>query len=66
MNQDESQAIRPRPADRQPAGAEARRTYERYLALARGEERIGHRIEAERFYQYAEHYLRLSKGRKEP
>lgn len=66
MNQHEPQAVRPRQAGRQPTGTEARRAYERYLALARGEERSGHRIEAERFYQYAEHYLRMSKGRNEP
>jgi len=36
----------------------ARASYERYLALARAEAQVGHRIEAENYYQHAEHYLR--------
>jgi hypothetical protein len=32
--------------------------YERYLALARAEAQIGNTIEAENYYQYAEHYFR--------
>ena len=40
------------------ASHNARRNYERYLALAEGEVRAGNRIEAENYYQYAEHYFR--------
>lgn len=45
--------------------AEAPRTpslqarYERTLTLARGSEMIGDKVEAERFYQQADHYRRL-------
>jgi len=38
----------------------AQRNYERYLALARAEARIGNTVGAENYYQYAEHYYRLS------
>jgi hypothetical protein len=37
----------------------AQRTYERYLALARAEARVGDTVGAEHYYQYAEHYYRL-------
>jgi len=40
----------------------ARTNYEQYLALARAEAQIGHRIEAENYYQHAEHYLRSMAG----
>jgi hypothetical protein len=36
----------------------ARRNYDRYLALAQAEARSGDRIAAENYYQHAEHYLR--------
>jgi Domain of unknown function (DUF4167) len=36
----------------------AQRSYERYLALARAEVQNGNTIEAENYYQYAEHYFR--------
>ena len=36
----------------------ARRNYERYLALARAEAQIGNSVGAENYYQYAEHYFR--------
>ena len=32
--------------------------YERYLSQARDEARIGNQVEAENFYQNAEHYFR--------
>lgn len=35
-----------------------RQSYEHYLDLARDRARAGDPIEAERYYQYAEHYLR--------
>jgi UDP-galactopyranose mutase len=34
------------------------RSYEQYLARAHDEERAGNRIEAENYYQHAEHYFR--------
>jgi hypothetical protein len=36
----------------------ARRNYDRYLALAQAEVRNGDQIAAENYYQHAEHYLR--------
>ena len=46
----------PRP---EPIGPpNARRNYERYLALARAEAQIGNTVGAENYYQYAEHYFR--------
>ena len=43
----------------EPAGSQnARRNYERYLALARAEAQIGNVVGAENYYQYAEHYFR--------
>jgi hypothetical protein len=36
----------------------AQRSYERYLALARTEVQNGNTVEAENYYQYAEHYFR--------
>jgi len=36
----------------------ARRNYDRYLALAQAEARNGDPIAAENYYQHAEHYLR--------
>lgn len=36
----------------------AQRTLERYLALASAERQIGNMVEAENYYQYAEHYFR--------
>jgi hypothetical protein len=36
----------------------ARRNYERYLALARAEVQIGNTVAAENYYQHAEHYFR--------
>lgn len=43
-------------------GASAQANYERYLALAKAKALAGDRIEAERYYQYAEHYHRLISG----
>ncbi len=42
----------------EPNSQNARRTYERYLALARAEAQIGNTVGAENYYQYAEHYFR--------
>jgi hypothetical protein len=49
-----SSAARPEPIGSQ----NARRNYERYLALARAEAQIGNTVGAENYYQYAEHYFR--------
>ncbi len=43
-------------------GATPQANYKRYLALAKARALAGDRIEAERCYQYAEHYLRLISG----
>lgn len=56
-----------RPASRAGAtpvsrGATPQASYERYLALAKAKALAGDRIEAERYYQYAEHYHRLISG----
>ncbi|MGO4736500.1 DUF4167 domain-containing protein [Bosea sp. 2KB_26] len=40
-----------------------RQHYERALRLGDAEALAGHRIEAERYYQLAEHYLRSGNGR---
>lgn len=65
--QPKSAAFDKRPASRAgtaPAnrGASPQANYERYLALAKARALAGDRIEAERYYQYAEHYLRLISG----
>ena len=49
-----SHATRPEPNNSQ----NAQRSYERYLALARAEVQTGNTVEAENYYQYAEHYFR--------
>jgi hypothetical protein len=36
----------------------ARRNYDRYLALAQAELQAGDRVAAENYYQHAEHYFR--------
>ena len=41
----------------------AHRNYERYLALARDATLNGDAIEAENFYQHAEHYFRVIRER---
>jgi uncharacterized protein DUF4167 len=41
----------------------AHRNYERYLALARDATLNGDIVEAENFYQHAEHYFRVMRDR---
>jgi hypothetical protein len=41
----------------------ARRNYERYVALAQAELQAGDRVAAENYYQHAEHYFRMSSNR---
>jgi len=45
------------------SGANAHRNYERYLALAREATLNGDIVEAENFYQHAEHYFRVMRER---
>jgi hypothetical protein len=67
----------PRPQRRAPPGhtnagnrqrqngsaGNAHRNYERYLALAREATLHGDTVEAENFYQHAEHYFRVTRER---
>ena len=68
----------PRPQRRQPpssrsnaanrqrqngSAGNAHRNYERYLALAQEARSNGDTIEAENFYQHAEHYFRVIRER---
>ena len=48
---------------RQNGAGNAHQNYERYVALAREAMSNGDRIEAENFYQHAEHYLRVMRDR---
>jgi hypothetical protein len=48
---------------RQSSSGNAHRNYERYLALARGATLSGDIVEAENFYQHAEHYFRVMRER---
>jgi Domain of unknown function (DUF4167) len=52
------QGIRP-PGNPRHAAGNARSNYERYSALAREAASRGQIIEAENFYQHAEHYFRV-------
>ena len=55
-----SNAPRPEPRRPEPQGSHnARRSYDRYLALAQAELQSGDRVAAENYYQHAEHYFRL-------
>src|SRR6185437_8254848 len=50
----------------EPMGSQnARRSYERYLALARAEAQNGNTVGAENYYQYAEHYFRSMSSERE-
>ena len=52
------------PPRREPQDSHnARRNYERYMALAQAQFQAGDRVAAENYYQYAEHYFRLSSDR---
>jgi len=44
-------------------GGNAHRNYERYLALAREATVNGDIVEAENFYQHADHYFRVTRER---
>lgn len=43
-------------------GASARANYERYIALARDAASAGNTIEAENFFQHADHYFRVMRA----
>jgi uncharacterized protein DUF4167 len=45
------------------SGSNAPRNYERYVALAREATSRGDSIEAENYYQHAEHYFRVMRER---
>jgi hypothetical protein len=49
--------------NRQNGAGNAHRNYERYIALAREATLNGDIVEAENFYQHAEHYLRVTRER---
>jgi Domain of unknown function (DUF4167) len=44
-------------------GVDAKARYLRYLAMARAAAQAGDAVEAENFYQHAEHYFRLMRER---
>jgi hypothetical protein len=44
---------------------DAQRSYERYLALAQAEAQSGNSIEAENYFQHAEHYFRSTTSARE-
>jgi hypothetical protein len=61
-----SRSMHSAPSSRRPqAGAidvaNAKRSYERFMALGRAAAMTGDAVETENFYQHAEHYLRLIK-----
>lgn len=78
MNTGNSNAARPsgrgerrpsRQATGQIAGAQnAKKSYERYIELAQAAALAGDRVEAENYYQHAEHYFRCAaaNGRSTP
>jgi hypothetical protein len=49
----------PRGARSAGSGANPQQSVDRYIALARSAASSGDRVEAENYYQHAEHYLRL-------
>jgi hypothetical protein len=53
-----------RPAPRNTENA--RRSYERYLALAQAQVQAGDIVGAENYYQHAEHYFRTMSADREP
>ena len=48
-----------------PSSHDAQRSYERYMALAQAEAQSGNPIEAENYYQHAEHYFRSTTSARE-
>jgi hypothetical protein len=50
-------------ARRNNGSGNAHRNYERYVALARDAASRGDRVEAENWYQHAEHYFRVMRQR---
>jgi hypothetical protein len=68
MNRHQKRPGRPQ---QRPSGAlpelqeshNARRNYDRYIALAQAELQAGDWVAAENYYQHAEHYFRMSSNR---
>jgi hypothetical protein len=56
---------RVRPAQNYRASHNARRNYDRYLALAQAELQAGDKVAAENYYQHAEHYFRSMSSNQE-
>ncbi len=52
--------------DRPRGTQDARRNYDRYVALAQAELQAGDRVAAENYYQHAEHYFRSMSADREP
>jgi Domain of unknown function (DUF4167) len=48
---------------RNGSGGNAHRSYERYMALGREASLNGDAVEAENYYQHAEHYFRIMRER---
>ena len=70
QNRNQGRSRRPQPAaqanaarQRQNGHGNAHRNYERYLVLAREAAQAGDPVEAENFYQHAEHYFRVTRER---
>ncbi|WP_410010536.1 DUF4167 domain-containing protein [Phyllobacterium zundukense] len=63
MNRQENRSTKTirSPAMRSPGDQHTEQSRERYLSRARDEERAGNMIEAENYYQHAEHYFRSTK-----
>jgi hypothetical protein len=57
----QKQTTRTNPA-RASSRPDSRASYERYITLAEAQMRAGDRIEAENYYQHAEHHFRLIEG----
>jgi Domain of unknown function (DUF4167) len=48
-----------------PSSQSAQRSYEKYLALARAEAQAGNPVDAENYYQHAEHFFRAMRSARE-
>lgn len=74
MNTDNSNTTRPsgrreqRPRGQNAGAQNAKKSYERYIELAQAAALAGNRVEAENYYQHAEHYFRsgAANGRTTP
>ena len=55
-------SVQDRSRKQNASAGNAQRNYDRYVALARDATLKGDSIEAENFYQHAEHYFRVLRG----